>query len=237
MKIWIIGGSSGIGAALAKELFTRGHQVTISARNAKALKEVSGNLMEVVPVDVTSISTIEKAAKNRDFDIVIYVSGYWKQMSAQNFDFATYKEHDDVNNLGLARVASVVLPKMIAKNSGTFIGVSSVAGYRGLPKSAGYSPSKAAQLNLLESLRVDLAGTNVKVQAISPGFVKTPMTSVNTFRMPFLIEADEAARYIADGIAKGKPEIVFPKRMAISMKIAKLIPQRIWPKLFKRQEK
>lgn len=232
-KVWIIGASSGIGAALAKELYTRGYEVTISARNLKALKEVSGNLMSVSAVDVKSLASISKAAKVKDFDIVIYVSGFWQQMSAQKFDFEIYKEHDDVNNLGLARVASVVLPKMIKRNSGTFIGVSSVAGYRGLPKSAGYSPSKAAQLNFLESLRVDLVNTKVKVQSVSPGFVKTPMTAVNKFRMPFLIEADEAARFIADGIAKGKAEIVFPKRMALSMKIAKLIPQKIWPKLFK----
>ena len=235
MKVWIIGASSGIGAALAKELVKRGNQVTISARNEKALGEVAGRDMQVIPIDVTSIASVEKAAENFDFDIVIYVSGYWKQMSVQNFDFATYKEHDDVNNLGLARVASVVLPKMVARDSGTFIGVSSVAGYRGLPSSIGYSPSKAAQLNFLESARIDLHNTNVKIQAISPGFVNTPMTSTNKFRMPFLIEADEAARYIADGIEKGKAEIVFPPAMAITMKIARLIPQKIWPKLFKQR--
>ena len=232
MKTWIIGASSGIGAALAKELTARGHQVTISARNESALKEVAGSSMSIIPVDVTNISSIEDAANKVDFDVVIYMSGYWKQMSALNFDFATYKEHDDVNNLGLARLAAAVLPKMIARNSGTFIGVSSVAGYRGLPSSIGYSPSKAAQLNFLESMRIDLKKTNVKVQAISPGFVKTPMTSTNTFRMPFLIEADAAAKYIADGIEKGKPEIVFPPAMSFTMKIARLIPQRIWPKLF-----
>ena len=235
MKTWIIGGSSGIGAALAKELSNRGHQVTISARNEKALKAVAGKIMEIVPVDVTSIASVEKAAKKVDFDNVIYVSGFWKQMSAQNFDFPTYKEHDDVNNLGLARVAAAVLPKMISRDSGTFIGVSSVAGYRGLPKSISYSPSKAAQLNFLESMRIDLSNTNIKVQAISPGFVKTPMTETNDFKMPFIINADQAAKYIADGIEKGKTEIVFPRAMAITMKFARLIPQKIWPKLFSRR--
>ena len=81
-------------------------------------------------------------------------------------------------------------------------------------------------------MRVDLKNTNIKVQAISPGFVKTPMTATNKFRMPFLIEADEAAKYIADGIKNGKAEIVFPRSMATTMKIARLIPQKIWPKLF-----
>ena len=237
MKTWIIGASSGIGAALAKELEKRGYQVTISARNEAALKEVAGSSMDVIPVDVSSEASFRKAAaaylkKNQEFEIVIFVSGYWKQMSIQQFDFEVYKEHDDVNNLGLARCASVVIPKMLEANKGTFIGTSSVAGYRGLPSSIGYSPSKAAQLNFLECMRVDLKGTNIKVQAISPGFVKTPMTATNKFRMPFLIEAEDAAKYIANGIKNGKPEIVFPRSMATTMKIARLIPQKIWPKLF-----
>jgi short-subunit dehydrogenase len=93
---------------------------------------------------------------------------------------------------------------MINQNSGTFIGVSSVAGFRGLPGSSGYGPSKAAQINLLESLQTDLKDTNVIVQTVSPGFVKTPMTDVNTFPMPFIISAEAAAKIIVKGIEKRK---------------------------------
>ncbi|MFM2103514.1 MAG: hypothetical protein RL740_601, partial [Actinomycetota bacterium] len=118
--------------------------------------------------------------------------------------------------------------------AGTFVGVSSVAGYRGMPGSSGYGPSKAAQLNFLESLRTDLVKTKVFVQTVSPGFVKTPMTDVNTFPMPFIISAEKAGEIIVKGLEKRKPEIVFPLPMAIMMKIAQVVPQRIWPKLFRR---
>ena len=103
-----------------------------------------------------------------------------------------------------------------------------------MPGSSGYGPSKAAQLNFLESLRTDLVGTNVKVQTVSPGFVKTPMTDVNEFKMPFIISAERAGKIIVKGIEKEKAEIIFPIPMAISMKLARLVPQSIWPKLFKK---
>lgn len=235
---WVIGASSGIGAAVAKELTSRGCRVAISARNADALHEVSGDDMLVVPVDIAQRTSVESAASEvlrtfGEFDLVIVVAGYWQQMSGQAFDFDVFAAHNDVNTLGLARCAAAVLPHMQANGRGTFVGVSSVAGYRGMPGSSGYGPSKAAQLNLLESLRCDLRGTGVAVQTVAPGFVRTPMTDVNTFKMPFLIEADEAARHIVDGIDRGKAEIVFPRNMMLAMKLARLVPQQLWPRLFK----
>jgi short-subunit dehydrogenase len=155
-------------------------------------------------------------------------------MSAKRFDLEVFKEHNNTNTVGLARCAAAVLPDMISKNSGTFVGVSSVAGFRGLPGSSGYGPSKAAQLNFLEAIRADLVNTNVKVQTVSPGFVKTPMTDVNEFKMPFIISAAQAAKTIVKGLEKKKAEIIFPLPMAITMKLARLIPVSIWPKLFKK---
>lgn len=227
-KAWIIGASSGIGAAVADELQESGCQVVRSSRS-------QGEIL----IDISEDQSVANAAesyqsKYGDFDIVIVMAGYWKRMSAQDFNLETFKMHNNTNTVGLARCAAAVLPKMIAKDSGTFVGVSSVAGFRGMPGSSGYGPSKAAQLNFLECLRADLVKTNVLVQTVSPGFVKTPMTDVNTFPMPFIIEADKAAKIIVKGLAKGNPEIIFPIPMAITMKLARLIPQRIWPKLFKR---
>ena len=169
-----------------------------------------------------------------DFDFVIVMAGYWQRMTAKKFDLEVFKTHTNTNLVGMARCAAAILPKMIQKDSGTFVGVSSVAGYRGMPGSSGYGPSKAAQINFLESLRTDLVKTNVFVQTVSPGFVKTPMTDVNKFPMPFIITAEEAGKIIVKGLEKRKPEIVFPTPMAIMMKIAQIVPQRIWPKLFRR---
>lgn len=237
-KAWVIGASSGIGADLAKELQAAGCQVTISARNVDALNAIAGNSMDVLPIDIADDSSVQKAAASyisthKQFDLVIVMAGYWKQMSAADFDLEVFKTHNDTNVVGLARVIANVLPAMRSANTGTLVGVSSVAGYRGFPGSAGYGPSKAAQLNLLESLRADLNGSGIKVLTVSPGFVKTPMTSTNTFPMPFIITSERAAKYIVAGLAHNKPEIVFPLPMSLMMKLAKLIPQRLWPRLFK----
>ena len=235
---WVIGASSGIGASVARELLSRGCRVAISARSEAGLREVAQDRMFVAPVDITDGASIHAAASSvqkefGELDIVIMVSGYWQQMSGQAFDYEVFAKHNDVNVLGLARCIAEVVPVMQRQGYGNFVGVSSVAGYRGMPGSSGYGPSKAGQLNLLESLRCDLQGTGVLVQTVSPGFVRTPMTDVNTFKMPFLIEADEAAKYIVDGIEKKKAEIVFPPKMMIAMKLARLIPTQLWPRLFK----
>ncbi len=227
-KAWIIGASSGIGAAVADELERKGWNVVKSSRSQGEIR-----------IDVADDASVTSAANqyqsaHGDFDLVLVMAGFWKRMSAKEFDLDIFKEHNNTNTVGLARCAAAVLPKMISNNQGTFIGVSSVAGFRGLPGSSGYGPSKAAQINFLESLRADLRDTNVVIQTVSPGFVKTPMTDVNTFPMPFIIDADRAAKIIVKGIEKQSVEIVFPTPMAISMKLARLVPASIWPKLFKK---
>lgn len=241
-KAWVIGASSGIGADLARELQSLGCEVTISARNLAALNEISKGAMSVIPIDIADDASVQQAARDYlsahgSFDLVVVMAGFWKQMSAADFDLDIFKQHNDTNVVGIARVIAHVLPAMRANDAGTLVGVSSVAGYRGFPGSAGYGPSKAAQLNLLESLRADLNGTGVKVLTVSPGFVKTPMTSTNTFPMPFLISSEQAAKYIVKGLTKNKPEIVFPLPMSLLMKVAKVVPQRLWPNLFKKSSR
>ena len=227
-KAWIIGASTGIGAAVADELVAKGWDVVRSSRS-------QGEIRIDVSDDASVFSAAEKYQEaHGEFDLVLVMAGFWKRMSAKQFDLEVFKEHNNTNNVGLARCTAAVLPKMINENRGTFIGVSSVAGFRGLPGSSGYGPSKAAQINFLESLRTDLQDTNVLIQTVSPGFVKTPMTDVNTFPMPFIITAEKAAKIIVKGIEKERVDIVFPTPMAISMKLARLVPAAIWPKLFKK---
>ena len=227
-KAWIIGASTGIGAAVADELVAKGWDVVRSSRS-------QGEIRIDVSDDASVLNAAEKYQEaHGEFDLVLVMAGFWKRMSAKQFDLEVFKEHNNTNNVGLARCAAAVLPKMINHNRGTFIGVSSVAGFRGLPGSSGYGPSKAAQINFLESLRTDLQDTNVLIQTVSPGFVKTPMTDVNTFPMPFIITAEKAAKIIVKGIEKERVDIVFPTPMAISMKLARLVPAAIWPKLFKK---
>ena len=225
---WIIGASSGIGAAVADELERKGWQIERSSRS-------QGEIRIDIADDASVISAADNyLAKHGDFDLVLVMAGFWQRMSAKNFDLNVFKEHNNTNTVGLARCAAAILPKMISADCGTFMGVSSVAGYRGMPGSSGYGPSKAAQINFLESLRSDLVKSKVKIVTVSPGFVKTPMTDVNTFPMPFIISAERAAKIIVKGIQRERAEIVFPVPMAITMKLARLIPVGIWPKLFKK---
>lgn len=238
-RIWVTGASSGIGAALAHELERRGAQVAISARREDQLKAVADGRMHVEPVDVTDKDAMIAAAESirtalGGLDVAVFNAGAWDQVKIDKWDSEVFRKHFDVNLMGLVHGIEAVLPAMLAARSGSIVGVASVAGYRGIPRSEAYGATKAAQINMLESLRADLAPRGVRVQTVCPGFVKTGLTERNDFPMPFIIEAEEAAREIADGIAKDKAEIVFPLPMMLLMKAARLVPVALWSRVFAR---
>ncbi|MHB0928708.1 MAG: SDR family NAD(P)-dependent oxidoreductase [Candidatus Nanopelagicales bacterium] len=235
-RIWVIGASSGIGAAVAQELERQGCRVAVSARREQELHRVSGGRMVVAVLDVLDAASVRRAAAEVEaalggIDLAVIVAGYWERMAAVGFDRDAFVRHIEANVIGMANCIDAVLPRMLEQGHGTIAGVASVAGYRGMPGAQGYGASKAAQLNLLESLRVGLRGTGVNVQTVSPGFVATPMTAANSFPMPFIISAEQAARHMVRGLTRGRAEIVFPWPMAIIMKSARLVPQQWWPRL------
>jgi NAD(P)-dependent dehydrogenase (short-subunit alcohol dehydrogenase family) len=240
--VWVVGASSGIGAAVARELQSRGALVAISARREEQLTEVagpSGGAMLVVPADVTDAASLMTAASRirgelGPIDLAILSAGYWRKMSAKDWDTETFNRHVQVNLIGMSNAIAAVLPQMLARRSGVIAGISSVAGYRGLSGSEAYGATKAGQINLLESLRIHVAPRGVRVITICPGFVRTDMTAANTFPMPFIIEADTAGRSICDGLERGRAEIVFPVRMALLMKAARLVPVAVWSALWSR---
>lgn len=232
-RCWVIGASSGIGAALARELVSRGARVVVSARSADALEDVARGDMAVVAVDATDEEKMQAAAEQvrallGGLDIVVWCAGYWEQFDAAQWDAESFEKHVRVNLLGLNNMLAAVIPMFIEQGHGDIVGVASVAGYRGLAGSEAYGATKAAQLNLLEGLRAALDPHGVQVTTVAPGFVRTPMTEDNEFPMPFIIEPDEAAREIADGLERGKAEIVFPLPMAVLMKTARALPTSIW---------
>ncbi|WP_243057222.1 SDR family oxidoreductase [Nocardioides sp. SR21] len=236
MKYWIIGASSGIGAELAQELVRRGGEVAISARKAEDLQEVAGDAMQVVPLDATDRAAVLAASEQvGDVDVVVWCAGYWKQFDAAAWDADIFERHIEVNLLGLNNVLAAAIPRMVRNRRGHLVGIASVAGYRGLPGAEAYGATKAAQINLLEGLRAALSKHGVRVTTVCPGFVRTPMTDTNEFPMPFMIEADQAARAIADGLEKHRTEIVFPLPMAVTMKLARLVPVRAWAALTKQR--
>jgi short-subunit dehydrogenase len=238
-RIWVTGASSGIGAALARELEGRGAHVAISARRKDKLDEVAGGRMHVEPVDVTDKDAMLAAADSirsafGGIDVVVLNAGAWDQVRVDRWDSEVFRRHFDVNLMGVVHGVESVLPAMLEARAGLIVGIASVAGYRGLPNSEAYGTTKAAQINLLESLRVDLRRHGVKVQTVCPGFVKTEMTERNTFPMPFIVSAERAAREIAEGIAKEKPEVVFPLPMMLLMKTARFVPVAAWGALLSR---
>lgn len=234
--MWIVGASSGIGAALATELDRRGARVAVSARRADRLAEVAQGRMAAVPLDVTDAGAVASAAEAvrsalGGLDAVVWSAGHWQRSDARAWDAPAFTRHVEVNLLGLNAVLAAVLPDFVRRRRGHLVGIASVAGFRGLPGSEAYGSTKAAQIALLESLRASLRRDGVRVTTVAPGFVRTEMTAVNTFPMPFIIDADEAARAIADGLERRQVEIVFPWRMALVMKAARLVPVRAWAAL------
>lgn len=232
-RIWVVGASSGIGATLAEELHRRGAIVAISARRVERLEEVSQGRFVTVALDVTDAEETRRAADEvreaiGPIDTVVHAAGYWHTFTADEWLPEEFDKHVAVNLTGLGNVISATLPQMVAARHGHLVGIASVAGYRGLSGSEAYGATKAAQINLLQSMRASLAKKGVRVTTVCPGFVRTEMTETNSFPMPFIIEPEEAATWIADGIEEDKVEVVFPRRMAVAMKLARLLPERVW---------
>ncbi len=229
-RVWVIGASYGIGAAVARRLINDGARVAMSARSRElldAIAEGNGALIEVL--DVTDPASVKKAANAilaawGGIDLVMIVAGTHIEMQADTFDIARATRLFEVNVMGVLHCLDAVLPALLMQGRGGVAIVASVAGYRGLPRSLIYGPTKAALINLAESLYIDLAPRGIGVHLINPGFVDTPLTQKNAFRMPALIAADEAARLTLEGIASGRFETHFPKRFTNVMRLLRTLP-------------
>ena len=222
MRIWITGASTGIGAATARELARRGHTLFLTARSADKLAELPG---EAKPGDVTDRDAMHRiAAEIAPVDIALLNAGTYVSVDPLELDAAVFREHLDVTVMGTVHCIEALLPAMLERRAGRIAVVASVTGFAGLPRAAAYGATKAFLISMCDSLRADLAGTGVEVTAVNPGFVRTPLTAGNEFDMPFLIEPEQAAKAIADGLERGKPEISFPLPMALSMKALGSLP-------------
>ena len=240
-SVWVTGASSGIGAALVRELAGRGCRVAASARRAEKLEELAadaGGEVFAVPADVTDREAMLAAAgavreRFGAIDVAVLNAAHWGQFAVETWDTDVIRRHFDTNVLGMVHGVEAVLADMRRRRSGAIAGMASLAGYRGLPRSEAYGATKAAEINMLESLRIDLRPLGISVHTICPGFVRTDLTAKNTFPMPFMLEADDAARRIVRGLEKGKAEIAFPLPMLALMKIAKVVPVRLWAEAFR----
>ena len=229
-NVWLVGASSGIGQATAHALHAAGANVFVSARNAGALADFVQSHPGAVALalDVTDRPALKKAAQTLlatgPLDLVMYCAGYYKELRASAFDLTEMLRHNEVNYCGALYLLDAVLPALLAQKSGHISLISSVAGYTGLPQSLAYGPTKAALINLAETLYLDLKDSGIGVSLVCPGFVETPLTAQNEFAMPALITPAQAADEILQGWRKGAFEIHFPKRFTRWMKILRLLP-------------
>jgi len=240
--VWVVGASSGIGRAVASALHAQGATVFVSARNAQALADwvvqhpgvdAQGKPRAVaLPLDVTDVAELRAAVQaieaRQPLDFVLYCAGYYKAMRAQDYDLQEMLAHQRVNYLGALYLLDAVLPALRARGRGHLSLVSSVAGFRGLPQSLAYGPTKAALINLAETLYLDLQPLGLGVSVVNPGFVETPLTAQNEFRMPTLITPEQAAQAMLAGWARGDFEIHYPKRFTRWLKLLRLLPYRLY---------
>ena len=234
--IWITGGSTGIGKALAIKFANKGWNVAISARRENLLQEISNSHENIhgFPVDVTDKikckQTFEQIRnKFENIDICFFSTGTWDPKKEKDIDVEQIENVFRVNFFGTLNSIKAVEKYFKNRKMGTITIVSSIAGYRGLPNSTGYGPSKSALNNLAESLYFDFKRSNVRVCLVSPGFIKTPMTDKNDFKMPFLKTTDYAAEKIYDGLVnKNIFEIHFPKSLTLILKILSFLPSSIY---------
>ena len=239
---FITGASAGIGAALAKKLNADKHHVSAVARRADRLTalEQATDYFCGYQADVRDTSAIAAAVDTSfkiygPIDVAILNAGIYVPQDGCQISPSIYAEHMDVNYMGVVNGLAAIVPQMLAARSGQIVIISSVAGWRGLPKAAAYGPTKAALISLAESLYFDLTPKNIKIQIMCPGFVDTEATAVNDFDMPDLLSAETAANHIIAGIQSDVFSHAFPKSFTRKLKFLKYLPDRLYFALVKKQ--
>jgi len=236
VKVFLTGASSGLGEALARHYAAQGATLGLLARREAALSTLRASLPSeaaIYAADVRDAAAMRSAgedflARHGAPDLVIANAGISHGTSTEIADDAqTFREVMETNVMGLVNAFHPFVAAMRARRSGTIAGIASVAGFRGLPGASAYSASKAAAISYLEALRIELHATGVKVCTVCPGFIRTPMTAKNPYPMPFILEADDAARRIARAIAAGSSFAVVPWQMALLGRLLKVLPNPV----------
>lgn len=234
--VWITGGGSGIGAALARIYAAEGWRTVISGRDEEKLKRVAEDVpnVQVAVCDVTVPDQVQTCADvHGPFDIAVLNAGTYEPGPTHATSTEKFRRIMDVNFFGVLNCVQALLPGMRVRGGRLAI-VASLAGYRGLPNASGYGASKAALISLCESLRAELQDTGVTVQVINPGFVKSELTDKNDFEMPYLMEPEQAATVIRAGLDQTGFEIAFPGPFVRRLKLLRLLPYWLFFKLMQK---
>jgi NAD(P)-dependent dehydrogenase (short-subunit alcohol dehydrogenase family) len=235
---WITGASTGIGRDIVLQLAAAGVKVAASARSAEKLEALGPGVL-TIPLDVTDAAACRSAVDRIEselgpVDLAVLGAGTYSPVAIDDLDPARFAHMMDTNYMGVVNCLAALAPRMIERRSGHLSWIASVAGYVGLPKAAAYGPTKAALINLAESLYPEMREKGVAVSVINPGFVETPLTKQNDFEMPFLMKPEEAARRTIEGLAAGRFEVAYPRRFVAILKTVRLLPYPLFFRLMAR---
>lgn len=235
---WVTGASTGIGRDIALQLAAAGVKVAASARSPEKLAAL-GPEITAIPLDVTDTQACAAAVTRIEselgpIDLAVLGAGTYAPVQADQLDPAVFAGMMTTNYMGVVNCLAALAPRMTARRAGHISWIASVAGYIGLPKAAAYGPTKAALINLAESLAPEMKLAGVTVSVINPGFVATPLTAQNDFEMPFLMQPDDAARRTIEGLASGRFEIAYPRRFVAILKAVRALPYPVFFKLITR---
>jgi short-subunit dehydrogenase len=235
---WITGASTGIGRDVALQLAASGVKVAASARSVEKLEALGPAILKI-PLDVTDATACRAAVERIEselglIDLAVLGAGTYAPVAVDDLDPASFAHMMTTNYMGVVNCVAALAPGMMSRRSGHLSWIASVAGYMGLPKAAAYGPTKAALINLAESLYPDMRARGVSVSVINPGFVETPLTAQNDFEMPFLMKSEDAARRTIEGLAAGRFEVAYPRRFVAILKAVRLLPYPLFFRLIAR---
>ncbi len=232
---WVTGASSGIGASLVTQLAEAGWQVIASARSQEALHRLAEANAAIIPLplDVTDLAAVRVAVQQIEtqhgaIDVAFLNAGDYKPMALDDFDVALFERLMQVNFMGVVHGLDALRQPMCQRGSGQILITASVAGYRGLPLAAAYGATKAALINMAEALQPEFMARGVRLRVVNPGFVRTPLTDLNDFTMPGMIEPQDAARAMLRGLNQSGFEISFPAGFVFVMKRLRNLPYALF---------
>lgn len=234
-RYWLVGASEGLGRALARNLDSAGASLVLSARSAGRLASLAQHLRdaETVPIDVTDPESVSNAWETvGELDGLIYCAGAYDPVSATDWQADAVRRMGAVNFLGALNVLGEVVPRFVANGRGHIVLIGSLSGFRGLPGAIGYGASKAGLMHLAENLRIDLRGTGVAVQRVNPGFINTRLTAKNDFRMPQIIEPEEAAERVLAAMRSGRFSTSFPAPFSWLFTVGQHLPLGLFQRIF-----
>ncbi|MBM2323003.1 MULTISPECIES: SDR family NAD(P)-dependent oxidoreductase [Marivita] len=235
-RYWLVGASEGLGAALAHKMSAAGVHLILSARSEDKLNALAASLpgkSEVVTVDVSDTESVKAAtAAVGDIDGIVQIAGVYWPFGANNWDADQAIAMADINFTGAMRLMGAVVPKFVERDAGHIVLTGSLSGFRGLPGAAAYTSSKAGVMTLAESLYADLHKTNVRVQLVNPGFVKTRLTDKNDFNMPFIMEPEDAAREFFEHMNTDAFKRSFPTLFSWVFRGSQFLPDWLYYRLF-----